>query len=883
MTFLSLLIFAVCFSCALTKHIYYELPEYYFITDIPNYLDSPIEYKGNISFCGLVGNASGQVDSYCNNDTLVEIQTIIQSYAGNATLKINSTISSIRDAIENVGDLLWRRLDADWTAMEGVKVAMEKILNDYKRLQTGAGREMAGCISTVSRIMAGFLCAACNTTKYSSMIEPSVQPIIHLKSKVVDAIEKNCSGFMATVSQSIDLYRRTKMIVTDLLTAEIGSESQTCTCSGESVNYTGILNYNVTGLSRNLADNEYTMSLDSWDPYLNNMTLVDADINAAAELYKPEIEQPYYVTNSTKISDNDDVEKYANEVLNKLGIYTIKGDRYKEYRMASLSDFTSFAFALGRIFNRTITKGTFTSLYQEFDEFLDTSGFSFDEIRTTVLSLYDSFKLTIQDSAKIGLVYKLFAKLAVDFLLKPPPSAYYVRFAVPNATAFIIASYGAEMLKIVTRYDFSSHVLGGSCSLPYIDLSLKAPEGMISRYSCYAGCALSNLATCEAALSKSSNAIFFPIFRMMNRVKSNMTTIIINSTTGEKIVGFVEAVDTLVSANRMVSLIDHDYRNYMMIKYFPPHYYLVNPQERKLYSKNSNASSAEEFYTNTTLRYLQEIYEDINKYARDSSKSMELLREILRAEKDVGRSDKLLRKYAAELESTDYQKFLAYEQSRRSALYLMKCTSEELCKVGYINKEGAVVEVTLPLKTTTNPNYALMEDRVLKGLPGMTSVQEFANYSDEENFALSRCNRMFSARTLLCIDTVEQNLLSLPSFENPPDYSHLKGTALASVIFTKYKMQSLLDFATLVQTTSEDLGQGKGGYIPMDPIIVIDDDNGMDLLEDTGFNFTMNQTLIPLEMQFDRTTPVTVVAQSSSATHICIGMTLLMLLAVLLI
>eukprot|EP01022_Parablepharisma_sp_SALTPOND_P032961 TRINITY_DN87962_c0_g1_i1.p1 TRINITY_DN87962_c0_g1~~TRINITY_DN87962_c0_g1_i1.p1 ORF type:complete len:890 (-),score=77.45 TRINITY_DN87962_c0_g1_i1:1417-4086(-) len=855
MTKVLLFIFLTLTCIVKGEHIFAQLPDSYFPTEIPTYLSSPIQYTEPLPLCGLVGNSSTRFDSYCNSTTLLQIQTIIQCFAGNVTEKVNSTITTLRDAFVRVGDLLWRRFEADKTALDGYKTALEKIILDYRKLQVGIGREMVGCMNTVSRILGGFLCAGCNVTKNSKVIRPSLQPIIHLKSSVVEAIEKNCTRFMGLVSESVDIYHRTKMILTDLLTAELGAENHLCTCSGQVVNYTGIFNYNTTGVNRNLATNDYTISLSTWDPYVNDTSMVDSEITNEAAKYALPVENPYFVQNSSSISEEEEVEKYSNTTLNSSGIFQVKGQRLKAYKMQYLSDFTSLSFALGRIFNRTVQKRSFASLYRELNELIDLSGFSFGEIRDTALNLYDSFIAVVADSKKLGLIYKLFAKLVVDFLLKPPPSAYYIGFSVPNATAVILAKYGAALLRIVRDYRFDDHALGYACSLPYIDLEGESVNEMVSEFSCSPGtCNLPNLALCEKRIitNKPDTAIVVPLFRIMNRVKMNVTE-------------FKGVVQTFVETYKDISLVDQEFRNYLMIKYFPPHYYVINSHERKLSSKNAMASAAEEYYNTIILRYLQEIYEDILNYVKVGPKNMELLRELLRAEKDVGRSDHLLRKYAFELEKPEYQKLLNYEKNKRAAIYLMKCMSESTCKVGYVGNEGKTVELNLPVKTTMNPDYALMEKRMLNGLLGMTSIHEFANYSDEENLALAKCNRLYSARTSLCVEPVEQELLRFPVLENPPDYSKLRGTELAAVMFTRYKVQSLIEFAAPLQPVVDEIGQGKGGNIPNDPIIVVDDKDGMDLLEDTGLNYTLNMSILYFDTEFPKVLPPTLAKQTSGA------------------
>jgi len=857
-----LFIFCTLTSFTYAEHLFSQLTDAYIITETPTYLSAPVVYTEDLKICGLVGNSSSRAESYCNSTTLLQIQQIVSSFAGNATDKINSTITFIRDSFEKIGELLWRRFEADRVTLDGLKSAIEKIIVDYKRFQLGLARELSNCVNTVSRIMGGFLCAGCNATRNPGYIRPSVQPIIHVKSNVVAAIEQNCTSLMQKISESVDIYHRTKMILVDLLAAHLGSESHICTCSGQPTNYTNIMVYNVSGTYRNLGTNDYVITPENWNPYVNETQMEDSEVSAAAQLYAPKTTIPYFIVNSSEIYNDKEVEEYSNKTLNTTGISIIQDIKYKNYKTEYLSDFTALAFAVGRVLNRTIQKRTFTSLYQELNELINLSGFSYDEIRDISLNLYSSFMLVTSDPSRMTLIYKLFVKLAIDFLLKPPPSAYYIGFSMPNATAYIIAKYGAELLKLVKGYRYLEHELGYVCELPYLNLYGTNIDSIVSKFSCsvIGTCNLENLAKCEARIiqDKPNVAIVFPLFRMMNRVKTNITD-------------YKSVVQDFVTMFKDISLVDQDFKNYMMIKYFPPHYYIINAQERKLSSKNAMATAAEETYENKIKRYLQEIYEDFTVYVKSSSRNIELLREILRAEKDVARSDNLLRKYAYELDSTEYQKLMTYEQNKRAAIYLMKCMSETACKVGYIGKEGKTVEVSLPVKTSMNPNFALMEKRMLNGLLGMMSLTEISPYDDEENLALAKCGRLFSARTLLCIESVEQDLLEFPTLEKPADYSKLRGTELASVFFTRYKVQSLLEFASPLQTAAVDIGQGKGGIIPNDPIIVADDVNGLDLLAETGLNYTLNNTRLVFNMEFAKVVPPTISDQSSFSTKLSLS------------
>ncbi len=840
----------------------------YLPTDMPTYLSSPVIYNGTLGLCGLSRNGN-TADSYCNDTVLLDIAGAVENFASNISTQLNTTITTLRDAFNNVGSLLWRRLDAKTTSLNGIEVAFEKLLLEYRRHQVALGREMHVCTNMVSRIMAGFLCAACNVTKNPWVIRPSLQPIIHLRNATVEAIQTNCTKFMEMVSGSVDYYHRTKMLVVDLLTAELGCQNHLCTCNNTAVNYTGLLGYNETGRYRELTDNVYTISATSWDPFINDTSMVSSDVTTAAASVEPETEQPYFVNNSITVSSDADAESYANTTLNSSGIYTIKGGKMKTYKKKFLSDFTQLVFAVGRIFNRTIQKRSFGSLYRELDELTDLSAFSYDEVRDMIFSLRSSYTATIADSSKVVLLFKLMVNLFINFLLKPPPSAYYSAFPTPNDTALVIAAYGAALLRFVKDYRYNDQSMGYSdCTIPYINLQATTTASMVQQYQCSGVCNLAGLAKCEAAAISSNpkKVIVMPMFRIMHRVYTNLTEIDTVAT-------------TLTTTYEDVSLVDQDFRSYIAMMYFPPFYYVINSDERKLASKYAMGIQAVNDYTNGLLLYLQEMLEDCFGYVKAGPKNMELLKVIVRTEKDVGREDQRLRKYAAKLESTEYTKLLNYELNRRSTLRYMKCMTQDKCKLGYVGSDAATVEVTVPTLTTVNPDYALMENRLVNGYMGMTEIGDLNTYNDEENLALARCARLFSARTLLCVEQVESDLLGLMTMENPPDYSALQGSELAAVAFTRHKLLGLLSFATIKQDENDDITQASGGGVPNDPVVIVDETYGLDLLETTGMNYSLNETMFDLDFDFATIMPIgTSTTSYAGRLWGCSGLTMIILL-----
>ena len=598
----NLLFLVLCLICvsAEQKHIFSQMPESYFLTELPTYLPSPIIYREDLTTCGLVGNASTSPDSYCNSTVLVNIQTIVKGLANNVSQKINSTISTLRDSFVRIGDLLWRRFDTDKTTLEGLKLAFEKVMLEFRKRQIGIGREMVTCLSTMNRVAAGLLCAGCKAAKYPFVIRPSVQPIIHLKSTTVEAIVQNCTRLMELVSGSIDYYHRTKMILVDLLAAQLGGENHLCTCSGQAVNFTDLFNYNVTGVSRILTENDFTIAPGLWDAYMNSTSMIDEEVTKAAALMTPEVDEPYFVTKPPTVTKNPDIDTFAQSILNGSKILGVKGGKLKDYKYKYLSNVTRLAFAVGRIFNHTIQRRSFSSLSQELSQLVDVSGFSFDEIRSMAINLNESYQEVISgaNKPKLALIFKLYAKLVIDYLLKPSPSAYYMRLSSPNITAMVVAQYGAALLKFlkasVGSYNFEDQSTNlASCSLPYISL----PSGTVLAKSCGLTCNLVNLAAHEKDIidEDPNNRIIFPLFRIMNRVYGNLTAF--QSLTFEFPKEFVDA-----------SLYDLDFRNYMMIKFFPPYYYVLNSQERKLSSTSALASDAKKYYDEKFLRYLQEIF-----------------------------------------------------------------------------------------------------------------------------------------------------------------------------------------------------------------------------------------------------------------------------------
>ena len=273
---------------------------------------------------------------------------------------------------------------------------------------------------------------------------------------------------------------------------------------------------------------------------------------------------------------------------------------------------------------------------------------------------------------------------------------------------------------------------------------------------------------------------------------------------------------------------------------------------------------------------------------RTLPKNLELLNEIIRIEKDVGRSDRLLRnlkvKFPNEADKL-LDKMIQYENIRRSALYYMKCVDIPNCKLAYIDPQAkSVVEddVKLVLGATANPNFALMERRLSIDYFGMVSLEEFSDYVDEQNYAISQCPSLFSARTLLCIEPIEQKLLNFPILENPPDYSNLRGTDLASVFFTRYKVMGLASFAYPLFSEETIIPGEDGEGIPLDPKIVIDDD-GLDLFIETHVSYVTSNTMDILSMDFETIMPYSTSQITSGASNFVylFGLVLAVLLIIL--
>ena len=844
-----------------TGQIFSLLPDMYFISERPTYLSTATNVVNTTGMCGLA-NTSNAYDTYCNLTTLTNIQTVLQGFSSNVTSKVNSSIGLLRDSFSNLGDLLWRRLGASQTSLAGLKIVFEKILMNYRIQQTGVGREMVRCMNTVTKVLAGLLCAGCNSTKNPNVIKPPVQPIIHLKNTTVQAIERDCVNFLKLVQGSVDSYHRTKMYVVDYLTAELGAQNHLCTCNGTQVNYTDMLNYNA---SRTLT----SITTTGWTPFLTPPPTTFSDIITLANTFTPPMDNPYFTNNSMTLSQDTSSETYANSTISNSFLFSYKGGAYKTFKTDYLSNVTKLAFAIGRVFNRTITKRSFASAYRELDEMRDMYMFTFDEVRVMALNLKKSFDQIKSDNNQLGIIYKLMTKLLIDFLLNPAPSANYIGFAFPNMTANITYSYGLALYNFAKGFNFANKLLSVSgCSLPYINSGSTTLPGMMATYYCGGTCNFDTLAMCETSLIQTytSTAIIMPLFSILSRTTQAIPIIDANVT---------DFMDTYED----ISLTSQNFRDYIMMKYFPPYYYRVNSADRKYGVKNADAVTADSDYQNNVLKIFQDWYADCQSYAIQSTVTVALFTELMRAERDLARSDKLIRQYSLELESTDFSTFVSYELNKRAAMKLMMCTTSSSCGVGYVGDDLKLVGLQLPTMTTLNPEYALMDARLANGYLGMASVHELANYSDEENLALSRCARLFSARTSLCVEPVEDNVLQLPTLEFPPDYSALRGAELAALVFTRHKLLGLLDFAYNLQDAVSDITQGKDqNTVPNDPIVVIDDINGLDLLVDTGMVYGVNSTGIDLDLDLALIIPPEYQASSAIRLYFSIPLLLIFLL-----
>ena len=66
---------------------------------------------------------------------------------------------------------------------------------------------------------------------------------------------------------------------------------------------------------------------------------------------------------------------------------------------------------------------------------------------------------------------------------------------------------------------------------------------------------------------------------------------------------------------------------------------------------------------------------------------------------------------------------------------------------------------------------------------------------------------------------------------------------LLSIFFTGYKIFGLLSFAYPLSEDGTILNGDEGDGIPSDPKIIVDEDEGMDLFEETYLTFTINNTM----------------------------------------
>ena len=859
------------------------LNESFFITGKPRYLETPALHPADDTICPSFKGGN----SCCDVNTLADIKAKFELFKKEATVTMEKQLNGLVNSFSNLSKVDFKQLAGE-EAGERLRILLEKITHIAKKKFVQLKIDMATCFSSMYKMQAGFLCGGCSI---NFPVSGSAKPQLIIHSNTLKNIALNCQDFSNNMRDSMDEYHRAKAQIIDYLSAEVGIMDENCTCSGEKMKEdTNVFNISNSGIA----------------PPVPKGRLLGEEISADKMVYdfKQQNEKPRNDSLPNVVNNKSyGPEMEADEILKKDPKNIVNK---KELKKNAFGHLKSFVAALYNKISRNTESRKYQNIPNDLKSFIQLNEFTFEEGLELAIKLAKSLK---DWKLVFPIVRKMIMKLAlgltrnvpwtlsspdqikqqiadgsVPFIpkeplkldpkpspllpnetkplppppndtepapapqpLPPKPSPNGTEPVPPPVRSFdykynfyqVINDYGQKLGNFANAIGEDNKLTAASY-FPYIK------DGQVLTILMNAETSISTIISKEAELLVTPNVVVIPVFQIVAELSALLSTL------STKAVEFAE--------NYLGKLQAED-KKFIEMAYFPRKYYRRNQKELQLPTKTQLAKDTIEYFNTNILGEIKKTFTICSHFFMKSKLLNVLAMQLIKAPKaEMGME--AARKFAGKIGEEGIKIMQTCEQNRKSIREKKKCTNDTDCFVCFITREGKIKQINLTAgEDIPNPDKLIEDEKRKAKMFAKIDVSEMDPYDDEQAMQNSRCRRMISARTKLCLPMGIQKQLGLPAFDEPPAVNDAKlGEEFMKKSMSKKKFKEAEDIV-LPQDESE---------VPAEPgarLLAEDDESELEFVEDDTSGLDLSTIEVGVETKTEAgNTDVMPTTSSSLAT-----------------
>eukprot|EP01022_Parablepharisma_sp_SALTPOND_P021431 TRINITY_DN4226_c0_g1_i1.p1 TRINITY_DN4226_c0_g1~~TRINITY_DN4226_c0_g1_i1.p1 ORF type:complete len:1181 (+),score=137.65 TRINITY_DN4226_c0_g1_i1:9890-13432(+) len=776
--------------------------ETFFANGRPRYLSTPAPHPSGDTVCpDFVGK-----DSCCDSDTLSDINNKFNAFKEETQKNMEQQLNKLESGFSGLSKLDFGEL-VGGNAGERLRLLVEKVFQVAKKKFTKLRESMEKCFKSMYGAQAGFLCAACSTSFPVSQ-EGTEPPKVNVHTNTVSKLSDDCKDYAKLLRDSIDEYHRAKSQIIDYITAEIGIDSEDCTCTGKAMEENKTFEVDVEGVK----------------PRPKNRLLYGEDVYGEIRNFEqtvaPERDEPppNIVNNKTYGPEKEADEIWKNDTKN-----IVDRKKFKEFTFSSVK---RFSIALYKVISKGMKGRNYNKIPQILKEFIDFSNLNFEE----GLSIAKNFAANVKNWGNDwGVIRKLFLRLCLDLLTnmpwstptpkeakqgkkpsmkpidqekpkmegepKPKPEGKVKPGEMPMPKNESMPIPDKEKKPII---DNEKKPIIDNEKKPIIDIEKKPmPRNFTYQFSMYkvsaiyaeklgalfatigknttfnvevhlpyilneevqtaafpAGSKLEDLIAKEVELLKTTDVVILPVFGILNKIQGMLHTL--------------GPVCETFANNYLAKLTEEDMK-YIRDAYFPTRYHRRNPKEKRNVSSDapSFAASVVGYYKDNIENVIKQTFVDCLDLIKTSDTLTKVATKMIMAGRRGHKMEALRNKDKKPSEET-IKMMQTCEKNREFIKENKACTNETNCFVCFVTRGGVVNQLNLTAgESVENIDKLIEEAKRKEKMFGKVDISEMPRYDDEEAIRTAKCPRMISARTKLCIPVEIQKALNIKPLDDP--------------------------------------------------------------------------------------------------------------------